>query len=361
MTTPPDTPTPPTGEAPTGGRARIPGPGPPSSSAPPAGLHAARAAHALRACPRCASPRRWRRECWPSAWPSARRSAPRPSASFAGEPIPLLLPSIAALADRRARPYERDHAVKPPTGSPQTTPSARRPPPASASAANTGEASDEAGQVENTAERRRVSDFDTEHLQDAHHDRRRNHQADDAAAGHARVADHALGRHVRAGAGPAGGRALHRLPARARGRAARADGPRSPAARSRARPACSPANRRRRWTRSSSLRAPKARRAPPCEPETAGALSAADEFLKATVPSITSSLAYREHGLIVITFGTVGNATASSLPAGSATATLSSQPPVGVLLISPFAHAGTRPSTTYDPTSPKQSLSGLLH
>ncbi len=98
-----------------------------------------------------------------------------------------------------------------------------------------------------------------------------------------------------------------------------------------------------------------------CAPETAGALSAADEFLKATVPSLTSSAAYREHGLIVITFGAIGNATASSLPAGAATATLSSEPPVGVLLLSPFARAGSRPSTKYDPTSPKQSLSGLLH
>ena len=98
-----------------------------------------------------------------------------------------------------------------------------------------------------------------------------------------------------------------------------------------------------------------------CKPETAGALTAADEFLKATVPAITSSVAYREHGLIVITFGAVGNATASSLPAGASTATLSSQPPVGVLLISPFAHAGSRPATKYDPTSPEQSLSGLLH
>jgi len=97
-----------------------------------------------------------------------------------------------------------------------------------------------------------------------------------------------------------------------------------------------------------------------CKPETAGALAAADEFLKQTVPSITSSVAYREHGLIVITFGAVGNATASSLPAGTSTATLSSQPPVGVLLISPFARAGTRPTTKYDPASPKQSLSGLL-
>jgi hypothetical protein len=99
----------------------------------------------------------------------------------------------------------------------------------------------------------------------------------------------------------------------------------------------------------------------PCKPETAGALSAADEFLKATVPMITSNPAYGAHGLIVITFGTVGNATASSLPAGSSTATLGSEPPAGVLLISPFARAGARPSTAYDPTSPKQSLSALLH
>jgi hypothetical protein len=98
-----------------------------------------------------------------------------------------------------------------------------------------------------------------------------------------------------------------------------------------------------------------------CAPETAGALTAADEFLKATLPAITASAAYREHGLVVITFGSVGNATASSLPAGASTATLSSEPPVGVLLLSPFARAGARPTTAFNPTSPKQSLSGLLH
>lgn len=98
-----------------------------------------------------------------------------------------------------------------------------------------------------------------------------------------------------------------------------------------------------------------------CAPETAGALTAADEFLKATLPAITASAAYHEHGLIVITFGSVGNATASSLPAGASTATLSSEPPVGVLLLSPFARAGARPKTAFNPTSPKQSLSGLLH
>jgi hypothetical protein len=98
-----------------------------------------------------------------------------------------------------------------------------------------------------------------------------------------------------------------------------------------------------------------------CAPETAGALTADDEFLKATLPAITASAAYREHGLIVVTFGSVGNATASSLPAGASTATLSSEPPVGVLLLSPFARAGARPTIAFNPTSPKQSLSGLLH
>jgi hypothetical protein len=98
-----------------------------------------------------------------------------------------------------------------------------------------------------------------------------------------------------------------------------------------------------------------------CAPESVGALTAADEFLKATLPAITASAAYREHGLVVITFGAVGNATASSLPAGASTATLSSEPPVGVLLLSPFARADVRPASTFDPTSPKQSLSGLLH
>jgi hypothetical protein len=98
-----------------------------------------------------------------------------------------------------------------------------------------------------------------------------------------------------------------------------------------------------------------------CAPETTGALSAADEFLKATVPSIISSVAYRDHGLVVIVSGMVGNAAASSLPVGASTATLSSEPPAGVLLLSPFARPGSRPATVFNPTSPKQSLSGLLH
>jgi hypothetical protein len=98
-----------------------------------------------------------------------------------------------------------------------------------------------------------------------------------------------------------------------------------------------------------------------CAPETSGALAAADSFLQQTVPAITSLAAYRERGLIVVTFGSVGSATASGLPAGAATATLSSTPASGVLLLSPFARAGARSTTAFNPSSPRQSLENLLH
>jgi hypothetical protein len=97
-----------------------------------------------------------------------------------------------------------------------------------------------------------------------------------------------------------------------------------------------------------------------CAPGTAGAVTAADEFLKAVVPTITSTGAYRENGLIVVTFATIASAPATGLPTGAATATLTAQPPAGVLLISPFATAGAKPSTAFNPTSPKQSLEKLL-
>lgn len=96
-----------------------------------------------------------------------------------------------------------------------------------------------------------------------------------------------------------------------------------------------------------------------CATET-GALTAADEFLKTTVPTITSTAAFRENGLIVVTFASIASATATSLPAGAATAALTSQPPAGVLLISPFVAVGAKSSATFNPTSPKQSLEKLL-
>jgi len=98
-----------------------------------------------------------------------------------------------------------------------------------------------------------------------------------------------------------------------------------------------------------------------CAPGTPGQLTAADEFLKATLAQITGTAGFREHGLIVVTFATVAVSTAAGLPAGASTATLTSKPPGGVVLVSPFVHAGARSSTTFNPSSPTQSLEKLLH
>lgn len=97
-----------------------------------------------------------------------------------------------------------------------------------------------------------------------------------------------------------------------------------------------------------------------CAAGTPGALTAADEFLEATLPTIVSTAGYRENGLIVVTFASIAPPGASGLPAGAATATLTSQPPAGALLISPFVAAGATSSATFDPTSPQQSLERLL-
>jgi hypothetical protein len=98
-----------------------------------------------------------------------------------------------------------------------------------------------------------------------------------------------------------------------------------------------------------------------CVAGTPGALTAADLFLSQTLPTLTASPAYRTSGLIVVTFGSVLQASATGLPAGASIATLTSQPPVGVLLISPFAKPGARLATAFNPTSPRQSLEALLH
>ena len=96
-----------------------------------------------------------------------------------------------------------------------------------------------------------------------------------------------------------------------------------------------------------------------CAPEAPGQLTAADEFVKAALTTITALSTYKEHGLIVITFASVGIATQSELPAGASTATLAYQPPGGVALLSPFAKAGAS-SVAFNPTSPRRSLEKLL-
>jgi hypothetical protein len=98
-----------------------------------------------------------------------------------------------------------------------------------------------------------------------------------------------------------------------------------------------------------------------CAAATPAGLAAADAFLKATLATITATTTYSEHGLVVITFATVADSTAAELAAGSSSATLTSQPPAGAVLLSPFAKAATRSTTAFNPISPKQSLEKLLH
>ncbi len=64
---------------------------------------------------------------------------------------------------------------------------------------------------------------------------------------------------------------------------------------------------------------------------------------------------------MVVTFASIAAAAATGLPAGATSATLTSEPPAGALLISPFVTAGAKSAIAFNPTSPTQSLEKLLH
>jgi hypothetical protein len=89
--------------------------------------------------------------------------------------------------------------------------------------------------------------------------------------------------------------------------------------------------------------------ATPCSPDPSAGLEPADGFLKEVVPKILATAAYREGGLIAIV--------PTSPPASSASAATE---PVGALLISPFVHAGTRVSESFNDFSLLKSLSRLF-
>ena len=110
-------------------------------------------------------------------------------------------------------------------------------------------------------------------------------------------------------------------------------------------------------------------------------VQAADAFLQEVVPKIEASTAYKEHGLIVITFGAAGQQEASSgtttspspsatdgagtevtYPAGSITSTLTAAgAPAGALLLSPFlSHVGARSTSAFNPLAPHESLEALF-
>lgn len=88
----------------------------------------------------------------------------------------------------------------------------------------------------------------------------------------------------------------------------------------------------------------------PCVDGTPGGLPAADAFLATWAPKILASPAYKEDGLLIVTFA--GNLAPE--PAGD-------EPAVnGALLVSPFAQAGSTVGAEYDPYSILRSLQDLF-
>ena len=205
--------------------------------------------------------------------PGARRPRSRASA------LPLLLPSLAARSRAAAsaqasadgRPAAAGHAPGDARRRARERARHERQPRPTSKAPSSAAASP-------SSERHSAADAGPD-------DTDRAAQQANAPAGHERVADRALRRHVRAGARPAGRRPLHRLPARARGHAAERLVRAATAAPSRARPALL-AGEPTPQTLDSIVQppCPEGAAGAACAPETAGALTAADEFLKATVP-----------------------------------------------------------------------------
>jgi hypothetical protein len=100
--------------------------------------------------------------------------------------------------------------------------------------------------------------------------------------------------------------------------------------------------------------APLAGASASCAEGTQAAPPEADAFLRRVVGSIASSPAYREDGLIVITFDL------ASAGAGIPTTTVALQPAAGALLLSPLLHGGRRSSLPFDALSPRRSLETIF-
>jgi hypothetical protein len=105
---------------------------------------------------------------------------------------------------------------------------------------------------------------------------------------------------------------------------------------------------------------------PGCSPSPAAGTSApcaqgaratpleADTFAQRVVGPILSSAAYRENGLVVITFAP------ASEEAGVPASTIALQPTAGTLLLSPLLRGGARSATPFDPLSPRTSLETIF-
>ncbi len=86
-----------------------------------------------------------------------------------------------------------------------------------------------------------------------------------------------------------------------------------------------------------------------CADGSDGGLGAADSWLKEQVPAILSSPAYKQDGMLVITFDEAeGDAAGPSEPASAVPAGGTAGGKVGALVLSPFSEAGTSSDRAYN-------------
>jgi hypothetical protein len=102
-----------------------------------------------------------------------------------------------------------------------------------------------------------------------------------------------------------------------------------------------------------------------CTPGSVEGAAAADAFLAKWVPQILASPAYKEDGLLVVTFGAANPvASEAAPPPAPTTAPADDSLHVGALLVSRFLGSGSANTTTYDPYSllrTTEDLFGLAH
>jgi hypothetical protein len=135
--------------------------------------------------------------------------------------------------------------------------------------------------------------------------------------------------------------------------------------------ACAPAGTPATATQApapSSTAAPAPAAGAPCPNGEAATLQADDTFLREALAPILASPAYREGGLVAITFAPASTAASGPnsgsppAPAGSVSSSLSAAgAPAGALLLSPFLrHVGARRTTVFDELAPRRSVTELL-
>ena len=89
-----------------------------------------------------------------------------------------------------------------------------------------------------------------------------------------------------------------------------------------------------------------------CLPGSVEGAAAADAFLAKWAPQILASPAYKEDGLLIVTFGAANPATSEAAPAPAPTTAPADDPlHVGALLVSRFLSSGSTNATSYDPYS----------